>query len=272
MIICICIKQMGGVKMNKENEHFTKLTDNKTIEIFKKYTKRNLNEFKLICYILSKMELKYRRMCQDTYNGYAFLNGIEYEQDFNLDEARQIEVSYKELTKNVFKKNFTKKEIYDMTDGVFEIIELLDEKGNKQKVVLIEKVIVPFDESDKLIFRFSLEAMEHIIELKNRYTVLCIETLKQLKTKFEIGLYIKYRMFVHSWYVIMKIEDAREYFGWSDTSNQQHTTPNFVAKLKKHAANLSETLGEEITVTAAKKGPDGREVTHILINFTHTSK
>lgn len=234
-------------------------------EIFNKcVTEKNGHvevEMKFYCYLISKIQTKMHELIRAEEEGRETMRLDDIEYNICDEKNRYcVYVNNKELIKSSTKSKFTNDELQELLNNICKIdIKLEDEKSYK----IIKPIIKAEIEKDcgDTYYTFNPEAIDYLIELKKNWSQVYPHELRELKGRFMIGLYCCFVKFRRTGEMILKIEDAKRFFGC-----ENYTNVEFIRTLKKYAIRFNEQLNKDLKVTGDnEKG--GKKTNCITITF-----
>lgn len=164
----------------ENSERRTKVSNYILKNLFTNYSETQIKFFMMI--INKAVSAHYAKTSEDNRDDI-----YNYESDIiivSLDFIRQ----YKG------KKHMTISEIYDTMESLHIVLRLIDDNGYIATLSAIEEIVF---EEDREQFRITLteKAMEYLVLVSEKYSCLDLDFLKDLRGKYEIGLYIIYCMY-----------------------------------------------------------------------------
>lgn len=201
----------------------------------------NTNQIKLFMMILNKAIAKH-------YAQGEYIEEVESEINLSMEFIKKYKGDSKLSTR----------EIMEFIKDISVKIRFYDEDINEIRVI---PVIREFQYNDyDFIIKFNEEAIQYAVLVANNYTIIDLEILKELKGKYEIGIYViqaMYRKLKHK-KKIFELEEFKKFVGVKESKITQLTAgiDKAIAKLKK--------LGVEVDYEVHKRG---RKITDITFLF-----
>lgn len=202
-----------------ENERKTKVSNYILKNMLSNYSDTQIKFFMMV--INKAVSAHYAKTTED--NRDDVYNYCSEEITISLDFIKQ----YKG------KKHLTRNDIIEIMESLHITLKLIDENGYLTTLSSIERITF---ENDKNQFRIILteDALEYLILISENYSCLDLEFLKDLRGKYEIGLYIIYCMYnkLKQKSKYYSIEELQEFLG-VDRGGQTRDTIKYIDNAKE---------------------------------------
>ena len=186
--------------MNKERQ--TKFSNQILYNLFKNYTTRDI---KILTIIINRLLSKYK--------------SIKNKNEDNAEEfIYEIGISLEFINIYKGKKRLSIKEIMEIIEKISSFGVLISENGIHRKIMLVNEV--RYDErykSFKIFFNENI--IEYLLLIEDKFTLIDLAIIKNLKSKYELGVYILVQMYKNTGYCIRKIDDLKDYFNTGGNTN-----------------------------------------------------
>ncbi|BCZ49288.1 hypothetical protein psyc5s11_53550 [Clostridium gelidum] len=174
--------------------------------------------------------------------------------------SQEITMSLDFIKKYKGKKHMTKIEIMDTMESLHIVLRLINADGYLETLSAIEKITY---EHDKEQFRIILtdEAMEYLILVSENYSCLDLEFLKDLRGKYEMGLYMIHCMYNElkqksKYYTIEELQDFLNITSGGQTRDTLRYIDSAKEKLKDRGLKLDYEISKR-----------GKKITDIVFRF-----
>lgn len=215
----------------------------------------------MIC--LSNMQTKWETLrkldnglAQGYYKGkeHVDADGVYYDPE----DEYIVEVTVKEFKEYAFKQKISKEQIRKMMDTLSFSIELETEK-EFIRMNLVEKIV--YNVKDKVfLVHFNKENFKYMIGLASNFTIYDLPIIKQFNSKYQLGIYLKYKQFIDTGRVMLGVNAAKQFFDTSDIENKR-----LIENLKNALPKVNKVIGKEIQIDIKKNKRN--EVVNILLIF-----
>ena len=222
--------------MSTERE--TKISNQILYNLFKKYS---VADIRILTAIINRLLTK---------------NKALQNENENFDNVLKIGISLEFFNEYKGKKRLSIKEILEIIDKIGSFGLTITEKKIHRRITIVNEV--EYNEKFKsLRITFNESAIEYLIMIENKFTLVDLNIIKDLKSKYELGLYLLIQMYKNTGIVIKTIDGLKEYF---NTGGGTNDLLKYVreAALKLNAAydykiNLDyETVGKRINTVKIK--------------------
>lgn len=184
---------------------------------------------------------------------YKSLENEEAEDNIDLE----IGISLDFFKKYKGKKKLTVSEIISIIDKISTFGIKSHTKDIYKKINIISNV-----EYNKRYKSFKIcfnhNAIDYLVEVYKKFTLIDLEEVKDFSSKYELGLYILISMYKNTGKIIKNIEDLKIFF------NMKNDTKILMNNLRNAKAKLYEKLGYKIKFTPIKAG---RKIERLEIKF-----
>ncbi len=182
------------------NERQTKISNQILYNLFKRYSVKDIRIFTAI---INRLLSKHKAMKK---------NGAD-EKDF-----LSIGISLKFFNEYKGKKHLSVIDILEIIENIGTFGILTYENGVYKRITVINQV--EYDERYKSFkIYFNENAIEYLIMIENKFTLLDLNIIKKLKSKYELGLYILIQMYKDTGIVIKNINGLKDYFNTGGSTN-----------------------------------------------------
>ena len=201
----------------------------------------NLNHIRVFLKVLNKSISK----------SYAMMKTEMIDEDMLVDYgALEIEINYQDIKKEYGRK-IGREEIVTFIEDMASIkLSYKDIKKGKK----IIKTVCPFssieycEDDDKFTFYLNESEIELLILINKKYTILKLEDVNKITSKYEFAIYIWYNMYKGLGQIEFTIEEIKEFLY---TGGSTYDTLKY---LRKAIKTVNEKLGYEIIETDKKRG------------------
>ena len=178
----------------------------------------------------------------------AFNDFVTISENYN-----KVSIPYSEIIR---KSNKTKDKVKEDIIKIMHPIFKSDTKGTG----LFSEVEYLEDEN-KFVIEFIEKRLEEILAPGEKFFIIDLEIIEQLRGEYEIGLYMLYRQFIKQGFLKMNTEKVREYFNTSIT----RSTGSIYDTITRASRKLNELIGyTAIKVTTEK---EKKFITKFLFTF-----
>lgn len=145
------------------------------------------------------------------------------------------------------KKHLTKSEISDIMFSLHIVFKLRDNDGHIKTLSTVDEIIFE-NEKDRFLIALNENAMDYLVLISDNYSCLDLNLLKDLKGKYEIGIYIIYCMCKNlTKNKYFTIEHLKDFF------NVKGSTNDLLKYIRKSLLTL-EKKGLCIDISTQKRG------------------
>lgn len=186
-----------------ENKRLTKFSNEILFNIFKDYS---VQDIKILSSITNRLLTKYKAIQKE--------NG----ENITEDDLLTIGISLNFICEYKGKKRLSVKEISDILKKICSFgIQTRDGKI-LERINIVNKA--RYDEQYKSfkIF-FNENAIEYLLLIEDKFTLIDLVVIKNLKSKYELGIYILIQMYKDTGYCIRKIDNLKDYFNTGGNTN-----------------------------------------------------
>ena len=235
--------------MNKELINRTAMISNNIIPML--LSEYEVEQIRIFFTCVSKMQTKWETLKKVTidYEPMAgYYDGIEYVDKtgtYNIEEEEyEVELSINELRDYAFRMNHTKSEMIK----IFKALSIkLEYKKDSKYITLSPIDRIEFNEdTNRIKVKFNRDNFQYIVGVLNNFTVVELLEAKRFKSKYQIGVYMKYKQYSDKGIAYLGVNSAREYFSCS------LETRLLVDKIKKAVEVVNKEIGSDIKVIQDK--------------------
>lgn len=157
------------------------------------------------------------------------------------------------------RKHLTKSEISNIMFSLHIVFKLYDDNGHLKTLSTVNQITFE-NENNRFLISLNENAMDYLVLISDNYSCLDLNFLKELKSKYEIGLYIIFCMYKNlsknkSKY--FTIDELKSFFNVKGSAN------DLLKYVSKSISKLS-IKGLNITLTPIKRG---RKIETIIFTF-----
>lgn len=185
-----------------ENEKLTKISNQIIFNLLKDYS---VVEIKILTTIINRFISNYYKKENEAY------------ADYDLEDLLEIGI-----TKNYFddyrgKKRLSIKEIDKILNFIASMGLSINDLDIYTRINIVSKV--EFNKQfESFRITFNKEAIEYLILIQENFTLVDLNVVKDLSSKYELGIYLLTTMYRTTGIVIRQIEWLKDFFGTSANS------------------------------------------------------
>lgn len=223
------------------DERQTKFSNQIIYNLFKDY---KVEDIRILAIMVNRLITKYK--------------AIENEGCIDPDSlVLELGISLEFVKEYKGKKNLSIKEITDIMKKIISFgVQVYEDRVHKSISIVNE---VEYDERYKSFkISFNKNAFQYLLLIEDKFTLIDLNIVKELKSKYELGLYILIQMYKDTGLCIRRMEDLKEYFNNSGTSN------DLMKYIKAAVVRLNETYHYNIKIEEEKTS---KRINTIKIKF-----
>mgnify|MGYP001317648101 CR=1 FL=1 len=177
-----------------------------------------------------------------------------------MDPIAEFRLEFTDISRILKSSKITEERLYEMVDTMPNEIKMITDK----KLVRLPVFnYLEYEFSSKAIFyKVNLIFAEMFLEILDQYTIIQLQQLSNLNSKYSQRLYELGRRYVGQTNYLMPIDDFKRYFQ-VPPSYQMSNIDNYI--LKPAIRELNEKTSIKCRVSKKKKGV---KITHLLFTFT----
>lgn len=220
-------------------------------------------ELRILFTCISKIQMKYetlKKAKENEIEGYfeGELYTDKYGKYIEEDDEYKVYITMKEFKIYALKQRYTRQEIKTVVKALSIRAEYKEE--DRYSYIAIIPKIRYYNSENKFEITFDPDMLELIVGILDNFTVIELLEAKQFSSKYQIGVYMKYKQFRNTGLAILGVEEAKNYFGCNIE------TFSLVDKIKKAVEVVNKELGTDIRVHQKKN--DRGATTNIMLIFS----
>ena len=223
-----------------QEERQTKLSNEIIFNLFREY---NVTDIKFLMSIINRLLTRYKA-----------LENAKVEENIDILE---IGISIDFLKKYKGKKNLTLNEMLDITKKISSFGILVIEGDDYRRINVFKEIT--YNErykSIKAIFNDSV--MDYIVLINDNFTLIDLNEIKDLSSKYELGLYLLVQMFKKTGVILKSIDSLKKYF------MMKCDNKILFNNLRIAALKLNDKFNYNIKIEYEKQG---RKIDKVIIKF-----
>lgn len=222
------------------NKRETKLDNEIIFNLFKEYS---VMDIKFLISIINRLLTKHK--------------ALQNENSEEKIEVLELGISLDFFRNYKGKKNLTLKEILEIIKKINSYGILIYEDNTYKRINIIKET--EYNEKYKSVkIHFNDSALEYLIYVRDNFTLIDLNEIKDLNSKYEMGLYLLIRMFRKTGVILKTIPDLKKYFAM-ECENKILFNNLRIAALK-----LENKFGFKIKFEYKKVG---KKIDRVIINF-----
>lgn len=156
------------------------------------------------------------------------------------------------------KKHLTKSEISEIMYSLHIVFKLKDKQGHIRTLSTVDEIVFEH-ENNRFVIDLNENAMDYLVLIADNYSCLDLNFLKDLKGKYEIGVYMIFCMFknITNKNKYFTIDELKEFFNVNGSAND-------ILKYINRAIGTLHLKGLKINMTPLK---NGNRIQNVLFNF-----
>jgi len=156
------------------------------------------------------------------------------------------------------KKHLTKSEISDIMYSLHIVFKLKDKQGNIKTLSTVDEIVFE-EENNRFVIILNENAMDYLVLISDNYSCLDLNFLKDLKGKYEVGLYMIFCMFKNITHKskYYTIDELKDFFNVNGSAND-------ILKYIAKSINILDLKGLKINMTTLK---NGNKIQNVFFNF-----
>lgn len=247
--------------MSREIKDKTAMISNTIIpNLLSNYT---AEELRILFTCISKIQMKYETLKKAEIEGTeGYFEGIQYldgEGDYFYEKDKYtVYIPIKEFKDYALRGKYSKQEIKEIINALSVFIDYRENGVYKRLFIMTH--IYYYESENAFEVMFDPENFDLIVDLLDNFTMVELLEAKKFKSKYQIGVYMKYKQFRSTGLAILGVEEAKNYFSSS------LETFLLVDKIKKAVNTVNKVLGTDIRVHQEKNYKS--ETTNIMLVFS----
>ena len=247
--------------MSKEIKNRTAMISNMLIpNLLASYS---TEELRILFTCISKIQMKYETLKKAEIEGIeGYFEGELYTDKYGEyieeEDKYKVYITMKEFKIYALKQRYTKQEIKSVVKAL-SIRAEYKEDDEYSYIAIIPKIRY-YDSENKFEITFDPDMLEMIVGLLDNFTVIELLEAKQFSSKYQIGVYMKYKQYRSTGKAILGVMEARNYFSCT------LDTHLLVDKIKKAVEVVNKELGTDIRVHQEKNNRGA--TTNIMLIFS----
>lgn len=224
-----------------QEERQTKFSNQILYNLFKDYS---VTDIRILSAMTNRLLTKHKAITDST-------DSVENESILDIG------ISLRFFNKYKGKKRLSVKEIDEILKKISSFGVQTLEDGLHRRINLVNQTT--YDEKYKSFkITFNENAMEYLILIYDKFTLLDLNIIKDLNSKYDLGLYILMQMFKKTGYIRHNIESLKEYFNTGGSTN------DLMKYLKGASLKLNDKFNYNIKIEYEKQG---RKIDKVIIKF-----
>lgn len=178
-------------------------------------------------------------------------NNYITEDDINEYGAEDINITMADIKKMHSKKNLTKKEIENFMENMASIKLTYNDKIGVKNII---RTVLPFssieycEEEQQFTFSLNEKEIELLILIKDKYTILDLNDVMALKSKYEFAVYVWFNMYKTFKTIELDMQEIKEFLNSSGSNN------DILKYIRKAIDNINIKLNYNIQYSEKKIG------------------
>lgn len=176
----------------------------------------------------------------------------------NILDCNEINIPISFINKYKGNKHLTKNEIFDIFESLNILFKIEEPNGDILAFPIIDTMYFSNSEN-RILVTLREEAFEYLILVSRNYTCLDLNFLKDLKGKYELGLYMLFTMYkgLSNKKKFFTIEELKDFFNVAGSNN------DLLKYIRKAQSSLNKK-GLNFELTPIK---NGRSIKQILLSM-----
>lgn len=185
--------------MNLNTERLTKVNNDVLKNVFSNY---NVNQIKFFLILLNKAIT------------------LHYADDTIQENTLDIDIPISFINKYKGNKHLTKNEIFDIFESLNILFKFENSNGDLVAFPIIDTMCF-YNSENKISITLREEALDYLVLVSRNYTCLDLNFVKDLKGKYEIGLYMLISMYsgLTNKKKFFSIEELKDFFNVFGSNN-----------------------------------------------------
>ncbi|MGG5463454.1 replication initiation protein [Clostridium sp. B9] len=190
--------------MNLNTERLTKVNNDVLKNVFSNY---NVNQIKFFLILLNKAITLH------------YASSDERVQE-NVLDCLEIDIPISFINKYKGNKHLTKNEIFDIFESLNILFKFENSNGDLVAFPIIDTMCF-YNSENKISITLREEALDYLVLVSRNYTCLDLNFVKDLKGKYEIGLYMLISMYsgLSNKKKFFNIEELKDFFNVFGSNN-----------------------------------------------------
>lgn len=224
-----------------EEKRETKFSNQILYNLFKDYS---VTDIRILSAMVNRLLTKHKAIADST-------------DDIENENILEIGISLSFFNEYKGRKRLSIKEINEILKKISSFgVQVLD-NGVHTRITIVNKV--SYNEKYKSFrITFNENAMKYLILIKDKFTLLDLNVIKNFKSKYDLGLYILIQMFKDTGKIIRNIDGLKEYFNTGGSTN------DLMKYLRGAILKLNNDYGYKIKLSYKKIG---RRIDLVILTF-----
>lgn len=206
----------------------------------------NVIEIRILTLLTNRLITQYKKLENE--------NKIE---DYDLEDLLTVAISLDFFNKYKGSKVLSIKNIMDIVDNISKVGVRASNEEIETKQMLVNRI--EYNKRFKSFkITFNKEAMNYLILIHNNFTLVDLEIVSKIKTKYELGLYILTQRYRTTGILDISIEDLKSFY------NVNGRTNDLLKYLRKALDKLNKEYNFNMVLETHGKG---KRIDKIIIKF-----